>query len=180
MMFISEETISLRVAEPEDALQIYTWENDRSLWRVSETSCPTSLFQIEQFLLGNSDLITNRQLRLMVNLDGTERPIGSIDLFEYDPINSRVGIGVLIEKDYRGKGYASKAVSLCVDYLLHNVMVHQVHCLIDELNTESQHLFEGAGFVKAGQLKDWIKTPEGFIDVFSYQRSHPTNPCTPH
>ncbi len=170
MMFISDETISLRIAEPEDALQIYTWENDRSLWRVSETSCPTSLFQIEQFLLGNNDLVTNRQLRLMVNLEGKERPIGSIDLFEYDTINSRVGIGVLIEKEYRGKGYASKAVSLCVEYLFHNVMVHQVHCLIDVLNKESQHLFQKLGFEECGRRKDWIKTPEGYVDVICYQK----------
>ena len=170
MMFISEDIISLRVAEPEDALQIYAWENDRSLWRVSETSCPVSRFQIEQFLLGNSDLITNRQLRLMINLDGAERPIGSIDLFDYDPINSRVGIGVLIEKEYRGKGYATKAINLCVDYLFHDVMVHQIHCLIDVLNTESQHIFQKLGFQECGRRKDWIKTPEGYVDVIGYQK----------
>ena len=145
MMFISEESISLRAAEPEDARLIYEWENDRSLWRVSETSSPLSLFQIEQFLLGNSDLITNRQLRLMIDLKGAEKPVGCIDLFEYDPINSHIGIGILIEQDHRRKGLAQKAISLCIDYLVNNVMIHQVHCLIDTRNAESQHLFEKLG-----------------------------------
>lgn len=169
MMFISEEDISLRVAEPEDAQQIYEWENDRSLWRVSETSNPISMFQIEQFLLGNSDLATNRQLRLMIDLKGTQPSIGCIDLFDYDPVNSRIGIGILIEEAHRNKGFAQKAIAMCTDYLLNNVMVHQIHCLVDVQNMESQHLFEKMGFVPSGRRKDWIKTPDGFIDAIFYQ-----------
>lgn len=172
-MFISDGKISIRVAEPEDACQIYRWENDRSVWRVSETSSPVSLFQVEQFLLGNSDLVTNRQLRLMVCHSDIEHPIGSIDLFDFDPVNSRIGIGILIEKDFRGKGYATKAISLCLDYLFHDVMVHQVHCLIDVQNEESCHFFTELGFTECGRRKDWIKTPEGFLDTVFYQKINP-------
>ena len=169
-MFISDGNISIRIAEPEDAPQIYRWENDRSLWRVSETVCPTSLFQIEQFLLGNSDLISNRQQRLMVLLDGVKLPIGSIDLFDYDPINSRIGIGILIENAYRGKGFATTALQLCLSYLFNDLMVHQVHCIVDVTNNESHHLFKKLGFAESGRRHDWIKTPEGYIDVVFYQK----------
>ena len=54
-MFIKNDTIALRRAEPEDADLIFRWENDRDIWRVSGTHAPYSRFQIEQFLLsGNS------------------------------------------------------------------------------------------------------------------------------
>lgn len=169
-MFISDGNISIRIAEPQDAPQIYLWENDRSLWRVSETCVPTSLFQIEQFLLGNGDLTSNRQQRLMILLKGVEQPIGSIDLFDYDPINSRIGIGVLIESDCRGKGHATTALQLCLDYLFNNLMVHQVHCIIDVTNEESHRLFRRLGFTEGERRKDWIKTPEGYLDVVFYQK----------
>lgn len=169
-MFISDGIISLKIAEPEDAAQIYQWENDRSVWRVSETSCPTSLFQVEQFLLSNSDLWASRQLRLMVCQAGVEHPVGSIDLFDFDPVNSRIGIGILIEKAWRGQGIATQALTLCLEYLAHDVMVHQVHCLIDVLNEESSHLFMGLGFIECGRRKDWIKTPEGYLDAVFYQK----------
>jgi diamine N-acetyltransferase len=168
-MFISEEKISLRIAEPQDAQKIYDWENDRSLWRVSETSNPISMFQIEQFLLSNSDLAANRQLRLMIDLKETGKSIGCVDLFEYDPFNGRIGIGIMIEEAYRKQGFAQKAIALCIDYLFNDVMVHQIHCLIDEQNVESQHLFEKMGFKPCGRRKDWIKTPEGYIDAVFYQ-----------
>ncbi|MBR4147706.1 MAG: GNAT family N-acetyltransferase [Bacteroidales bacterium] len=169
MMFISEDNISLRVAEPEDAVQIYDWENDRAVWRISETSTPPSLFQVEQFLLGNSDLVANRQLRLMIEAAGHEKPVGCIDLFDYNPLHGRVGIGVLVEEPCRRNGYAYRAIKLCLQYLFEDVMVHQVHCLIDELNEESLRLFEKLGFTRCGSRKDWIKTPQGYVDVCFYQ-----------
>lgn len=169
-MFLTDKDLSLRIAEPADAELIYRWENDRSLWRVSETSAPTSLFQIEQFLIGNSDWIANRQLRLMVEVEGASHPIGSVDLFDYDPLNRRIGIGVLIETAYRQQGYASRAVKLTLDYLFQDLMVHQVHCLIGEGNTPSLRLFEGLGFRCGGCRKDWIKTPEGYLDACFYQK----------
>ena len=169
MMFIADNDISLRIAEPGDAEQIYRWENDRSLWRVSETSAPTSLFQIEQFLLSNSDWIANRQLRLMIESPQEKEPVGCVDLFEYDPIHQRAGIGILIAEPYRGKGYATRAVKLTLEYLFKDLLLHQVHCLVDAQNTHSQQLFESLGFQRCGLRKDWIKTPEGYLDVIFYQ-----------
>ena len=172
-MFISENNISLRIAQPEPAEVIYRWENDRSVWRVSETSAPVSRFQIDQFLLSNTDLTASRQLRLMIMHSGCKRPIGSIDLFDYDPINSRIGIGVLIDEEHRGNGYALTAIKICLDYLFNNLMVHQVHCLIDEQNNISQQLFQQLGFQNKGRRYDWIKTPEGYLDALFYQLINP-------
>lgn len=168
-MFIHNDIMSLRIAEPEDAAQIYAWENDREIWRVSETTSPVSHFQIEQFLLSNGDLTTNKQLRLMIVLDTETNPIGCVDLFDYDAVNQRIGIGILIDKAHRRKGFASTAIKMTIDYLFNNLMVHQIHCIIDVTNSESQQLFEGLGFQQQGRRKDWIKTPNGYIDTLFYQ-----------
>ena len=168
-MFIKDETITLRCAEPEDAELIYRWENDRDIWRVSGTHVPFSRFQIDQFLLSNNDLFSQKQLRLMIDLNDTGESIGCIDIFDYDGINQRAGLGILIDKEHRQQGYAKTTLALCIEYLFHNLMLHQVCCSIDELNTESQQLFERQGFSLCGQRKDWLKTAEGYLDVFEYQ-----------
>lgn len=176
-MFISHDKVSLRIAEPEDADLIYTWENDRRIWRVSETNAPISRFQIEQFLLSNGDLITNKQMRLMIHIAPETCPVGCVDLFDYDPINQRVGVGILIDESHRQQGHASQAIKLLLEYLFNDLMVHQVHCLIDETNLGSLQLFQNLGFQYGGRRKDWIKTPEGFIDTLFYQLINPYHPA---
>ena len=169
-MFIKNDTITLRCAEPQDAELIYCWENDRDAWRVSGTHAPYSRFQIEQFLLSDNDLPANKQLRLMIDLTESGITIGCIDIYDYDAINERASVGILIDKAHRRQGYAKAALALCVEYLFHDVMLHQVYCSIDETNTESQQLFLSQGFALCGRRKEWIKTPGGFIDELEYQK----------
>ena len=169
-MFIKDDTIALRCAEPEDAEQIFRWENDRDIWRVSGTHVPYTRFQIEQFLLGNNDLASQRQLRLMIDLNESGATIGCIDIFDYDAINQRAGLGILIDKEYRQQGYAKAALALCIEYLFKDVLLHQVYCSIDETNAESQQLFLVQGFELCGRRKDWINTSKGYLDVLEYQR----------
>ena len=168
-MFIKNDTITLRCAEPEDAEQIFRWENDRDIWRVSGTHVPYSRFQIEQFLLSSNDLPAQKQLRMMIDLTESGQTIGCVDIYDYDAFNSRAGLGILIDKEYRQQGYAKAALALCIEYLFHDVLLHQVYCSIDETNTESQQLFLGLGFELCGRRKDWIKSSEGYLDVFEYQ-----------
>ena len=168
-MFIKNETITLRPAEPEDAEQIFIWENDRDVWRVSGTHAPYSHFQIEQFLLSDNDLQANKQLRLMIDLAENGPTIGCIDIYDYDSFNQRASLGILIDKAHRRQGFAKAALALCVEYLFRDLMLHQVHCAIDAMNTESQQLFESLGFALCGRRKEWIRTAEGFIDELEYQ-----------
>ena len=94
-MFIKDDTITLRCAEPEDAELIYRWENDRGIWRVSGTHVPFTRFQIDQFLLSNNDLFSQKQLRLMIDLNETGESIGCIDIYDYDALNERAKVGIL-------------------------------------------------------------------------------------
>lgn len=169
-MFIKNDTITLRPAEPADAEQIFLWENDRDNWRVSGTHAPYSRYLIEQFLLDVNDLQVQRQLRLMIDLTENGQTIGSIDIFDYDAINQRAGLGILIDKEHRQQGYAKETLTLCIEYLFHDLLLHQVYCSIDETNTESQRLFESQGFELCGRKKDWINTSKGYMDVLEYQR----------
>ena len=168
-MFIKNDTITLRPAEPEDAELIYRWENDRDHWRVSGTHAPYSRFQIEQFLLGDNDLQAQKQLRLMIDLTENGQTVGCIDICDYDALNQRTELGILIDKERRQMGYAKAALALCIEYLFNDLLLHQVYCFIDENNTESQQLFAGQGFELCGRRKEWLKTAEGYMDVLEYQ-----------
>lgn len=169
MKTLSNENIILRTAEPYDAECIYRWENDRSIWRVSETIAPYSMHQIEQFLLNNNDLISEKQLRLMIENRNDKTPIGCIDIYDYDAFNERVGIGILIDENFRNKGFAKQAVDVLIDYCFNTLILKQIYILTFIDNLESIKLFESAGFERCGHRKQWLKTPNGFVDQLEYQ-----------
>ena len=166
-MFIKKGKTALRSAEPSDAMQIYEWENDREVWHVSDNYAPYSLYQIEHFLMNDNDLLSNNQLRLMIDFEG--KSIGCIDIFNYDAINQRAGIGILIDKSHRHQGHAHDALEMTIQFLFENVMLHQVYSSVDEQNTESQQLFIGAGFELSGRRKEWKKSQDGFTDELEFQ-----------
>lgn len=167
-MFIKDNNIQLRAAEPSDARQIYVWENDMTVWRVSEHYQPYSMFQIEQFLLSNDDVVAQKQLRLMIDTpDG--KSVGCIDIYDFDAVNQRCSVGILIDAQYREKHFAENAIKLLADYLFNTLLLKQLYCVIDETNKASISLFTKLGFEQCGYRKDWIKTNGGFIGLYEYQ-----------
>ena len=157
------------MAEPNDADNIYRWENDMQVWRDSETRVPFSMRQIEQFLLNNNDLVSEQQLRLMVEDAKNGAQVGCIDLYDYDEFNSRAGIGILIDEKYRGQGYAKNAIKLLLEYCFNTLLLNQIYILVLATNVESMLLFESLGFERCGVRKQWYKTADGFIDQVEYQ-----------
>lgn len=165
--------IRLRAMEPSDIEILYTWENDTSIWNASNTLAPFSRFQIEEFVNNSRlDIYTTRQLRLMIDLNGSaspDSPVGSIDLFDFDPFHLRAGIGILIREDYRRLGYATEALDLFLTYVKTTLHLHQVYCNIQSNNPGSIRLFENAGFIRCGVKKEWNKAEKGFSDEWMYQ-----------
>ncbi len=168
---IKGERLFLRALEPTDIDILFQWENNTSLWKVSNTLVPFSRFAIEQYVLNSgTDIFSAKQLRLMICLNGeSSAPIGAIDLFDFDPFHSRAGIGILIAEEYRNQGYAGEALKVLVAYCFNTLCVHQLYCNISEDNSASIKLFKEAGFVNTGIKKQWIKAGSKWIDELIFQ-----------
>lgn len=155
-MFIKSEHIYLRALEADDLSLLYESENNISVWKISNTITPYSKDVLELYLhTAHQDIYTNKQLRLMICLNQTHEPIGTIDLFEFEPMHLRVGVGVLVFETYRKKGYAYEAIELVKSYTKDTLLMHQLFCNISSSNTDSISLFEKCGFNKIGVKKQW-------------------------
>jgi len=157
----------LRALEPTDVDVLFEWENNEKLWHLSNTITPFSRFTMEQYILNaHQDIYTTKQLRLMIDKkepDGNN-PIGSIDLFDFDPTNKRAGLGVLIIENEQSKGYASEALELLINYCFTTLQLHQVYCNISADNQASLKLFEKQNFSMVGQKKEWLFINGKWID----------------
>lgn len=171
-MKLNGATIALRALEPEDLDYLYEVENDSDIWELSSTQTPYSQFVLKQYLERSlsADIYALRELRLVICTKEDRSPIGLIDLFDFDPINKRAGIGILIsDEQNRGLGYASEALELLIDYSFEVIGLHQLYCNILFDNPNSIHLFQKFGFEEIGVKKDWIFDGQHYKDELLYQ-----------
>ena len=169
MFNLSIMNLKLRALEPNDLELVYEVENDKSLWVYSNTSSPFSRHTLKKFIENSHlDIIEHKQLRLVIADD--EQSYGFIDLYDYDFINRRVGLGIIIFKKYRSKGIGLSSLQLTENYLLEHVPIHQVYANISSTNKESISLFKKSGFVNIGLKKDWIFYNNKFNDELLFKK----------
>jgi len=169
---LQSEKIRLRALEPTDIDILYNWENDHKVWHLSNTVTPFSRYLLEQYVINSDqDIYTAKQLRLMI--DKTEDDeivtIGAIDLFDFDPVNHRAGVGILITKNERKKGYAQEALKILTKYCFDILQLHQLYCNITVDNKTSLTLFKKQKFEVIGIKKDWLYIHNKYIDEYILQ-----------
>ena len=167
-------TLSLRAVEPEDLALLYLWENDRTVWHLSNTLVPFSRYQLKQYIESDpGNIHAHQQLRMMIDCReaGKQlRTVGSIDLFDFDPIHQRAGLGILIASaDDRRQGYACEAILQMMEYSRNILFLNQLYCNIAVSNTASIQLFKKIGFEITGTKKEWLRTETGWEDELFLQ-----------
>jgi diamine N-acetyltransferase len=166
MAFLESENLLLRALEPEDLDVLYQWENDSELWKYGTTLTPYSKFALRDYLTNSlQDIFHSRQLRLMIVDKKAGNAIGTIDLYDYEPINLRAGIGILLDAAYRNKGLGKEALHLIEEYAFRFLQLKQLYAYVPQSNISSIKLFGKCGYVQSGILKSWLKTRDGFEDV---------------
>ena len=168
--WLKDELISLRSPEPEDLELMYAMENDTALWSVGNATLPYSRYTLRQYLeQSTQNLFAERQARFVIEFtDGTVA--GMIDLADFDPLNSRAEVCIGLLGKHRGKGIATRALTLLSEYALKKLHINQLFAFIPEWNEESLRLFEKNGFKKSALLKQWQRTEKGFNNVFLVQK----------
>lgn len=161
--------VELRKAELSDVESILIWENDPKHWLVSDTLAPFSRDQIVEFIKNGNDLYAMGQMRFMIMYNGDCRA-GCIDLFDFNPKNERLGLGLLVDQEFQGKGIGSQAIELAVDYCFHVLSLHSIYAEVLMDNIASQKAFESNGFHLVGTKKDWLKNGNSYIDLKVFQK----------
>ncbi|MDR2058403.1 MAG: GNAT family N-acetyltransferase [Dysgonamonadaceae bacterium] len=170
MALFENDKIILRALEPEDLDVLYKWENDSTLWRNGITLTPYSKFALRDYLSNSTlDIFQTRQLRLMIEEKKSGDSIGTIDLYDFDPMNLRAGIGILIDAAYRRQGLGLQSLKLMEEYAFRFLLLKQLYAYVPIRNMPSYKLFSQGGYEETGLLRSWIKTENGFIDVFFMQ-----------
>jgi len=176
-MYLKGNNVYLRAVEPEDLSFLYEIENDESLWDVSNTLAPYSKWLLKNYLENShQDLYEAKQLRLAVVETTADHLVGLIDLFDFDPKNSRIGLGIVVKNSVdRNKGYGTESVRLLIDYVFKVLNIHQIYVNVASTNDASIKLFSNFGFQKIGVKKEWNRCGSTYVDEVLYQLINPFN-----
>ncbi|HEX8351150.1 MAG TPA: GNAT family N-acetyltransferase [Hymenobacter sp.] len=168
---LQSETVQLRALEDSDLDFLYALENDPAIWAVSDTLAPVSRYALRQYLANAAaDFHEVRQMRLIICAKADNRAIGVLDLFNFEPLHQRAGVGVTVLAAERRRGFAQAALRLLLEYAARFLQLHQLHCTIAADNEASLALFQSAGFQRVGVRREWLRTAQGWQDAIEMQR----------
>lgn len=160
----------LRALEPDDLDFLYELENDRGIWGVSDTLAPVSRHALREYLShAGADFYEVRQLRLVLEAEG--RAVGTVDLFGFEPLHLRAGVGIAVLGRERRRGHAQEALELLKTYAREVLRLHQIHATVGVNNRASLALFRAAGFRRVGVRRAWLRSnaPEQWLDAVEWQ-----------
>ena len=148
--FLIGPTLYLRPLEKADAPMVMGWLNDPEVNRTLATCFPINLAFEEAFIEKSSP----NDLRLVIVVRESDKPIGVVGLHESDLRNRHAGFGITIgAKEEWGKGYATEATRLIVQHAFATLNLHRVSLKVYAYNPRGLHVYEKVGFQKEGVLR---------------------------
>ena len=160
----------LRALEPDDLEFLYALENDSTIWGVSDTLVPVSRHALREYLEhATADFYVVRQLRLVITTEIGSPAVGVVDLFDYDPLHQRAGVGITILAGARRHGYARQALELLKNHARDVLRLHQIYATVGADNAASLKLFRAVGFRRVGMRHGWLHTATGCQDAVEWQ-----------
>lgn len=154
MNYFKGKNIILRALEPSDLEWLFKLENDESFWHVSDTNQPFSKYILGQYIQNAKlDIYEAKQMRWVIEAENSA--VGLIDLFDFDPFHKRVGIGIVLLKEFQKKGFGSEALKLIIQYCFKYLKIHSLFAAIATDNQPSLKMFQTLDFQITGTKKEW-------------------------
>jgi len=157
----------LRAIELKDLEALNAVENEQDSYLTSDNYLPFSKDILEKYISGEHDLFKFNQYRYSIDCDGNA--VGFLDLFDYNPVHARAGVGIYILKNYRSMGFAYTSIELLKELCVSKLNIDYLHASISDTNHHSKELFEKLGFVLIGQRKGWLKHKGERVTVSLYE-----------
>ncbi len=145
----------LRALEPTDLSALIQAENDQEAYLISDNYVPFSKAVLEKYLNGEHDLLKHHQYRFTIETGGL--CAGFVDLFDYNPVHSRAGVGIYVLEEFRSKGVGSCALQCLIEIARNKLNIEYLHASVSESNEPSLKLFNDGGFKMIGVRSAWQK-----------------------
>lgn len=143
--FIEGERITLRPIEEDDLEFLHRWENSRYIREAMRGRGPRSRDDVEADRSG-------RAFEFLVFND--DEPVGYVSLHSLNTYDGHGSISYWMAREHQGRGFATEAVDLVVEYAFEELRLHKVRADVRDFNKSSQEVLERVGFLQEGRLRE--------------------------
>lgn len=167
--FLEGPRLYLRPLEEGDLTETYLqWLNDPevSRWN-SHAVFPNTWKKMRDYLASTQD--TTSAVVLAIIAADQDRHIGNISLQHINWVDRNAEWAILIgEKDYWGKGVATEAGALLVEYGFDRLNLHRIYMGMNTENIGMQKAAEKMGFTREGLRRQAMYKWGRYMDIVEY------------
>ncbi|GAA3971120.1 GNAT family N-acetyltransferase [Gordonia caeni] len=112
-------------------------------------------------------------------IDDAGRRCGIVELVDIDLRHRNCEFQIIVAPDCQGNGYAGAATRDALRYAFAVLNLHKVHLLVDNTNAAAIHVYQKAGFVNEGVLREEYFADGTYQDVTRmaiFQRDYLSTP----
>ena len=149
------ESFILRPLEREDLRFVHELDNNETVMHYWFEE-PYEAF-VELADLYDRHIHDQSERRFIAEMGG--EPVGLVELVEINHIHRRAEFQIIIAPAHQGKGYATVATRLAMDYAFTVLNLYKLYLIVDCDNERAVSVYAKLGFTEEGRLRE-----EFFVD----------------
>ncbi|MDD5086935.1 MAG: GNAT family protein [Candidatus Nanoarchaeia archaeon] len=151
-IFIGGKRINLRTPEVKDAESIKEYAQDKSISKYTvHIPYPYRIEDALSFIKKNREKLEKKE-EYSLGIELNKEIVGMVSLFNINYKNKNAELGYWIGKPFRGKGYASEAAKMIIDFGFNKLGFRRIFAKLNHENTDSIKVLERIGFKYEGRL----------------------------
>lgn len=166
---LESERLLLRQITPDDVQEVFELRSNPETMKFIPRPLVTSHEEALAHIKMIQDKIeSNEGINWAITLKPDNKLLGIIGHYRIKWEHFRSEIGYMLLPETHGKGIATEAIQLIIDYGFNKMKMHSLEGIIDPENTGSARVLEKNGFVKEAHFKENEFFDGKFIDSVIY------------
>ena len=146
---LKTERLTLRQLISSDDTEIFALRSDINANKYLERKPSKSIDDAKNFIQTiNKNIQSNNSIYWAITLNGTNKLIGTVCLFDFSDDNKKAEIGYELLPDFHGKGIMQEAVSKIIDFGIQYIGLNAIEAFTHQKNQSSTRLLERLNFKK--------------------------------
>ena len=143
--------LTLRQLRSSDDKEIFALRSNDNVNKYLDRKPSKSIDDAKNFILTiNENIQRNDSIYWAITLNGTDKLIGTICLFDFSEDHSKVEIGYELLPDFQGKGIMQEAMSKVIHFGFQHVGLNSIEAYTHSENQSSTRLLEKLNFKRDG------------------------------